>query len=428
MKSKTLALSLLLVLLVARRTLADPILRNGDIIALCGDSTTEQQEYSVFVESYLLAARPANDLRVVQFGWAGETVPMFLPRIGSDVLPFHPTLATLFYGMYDGRPPMTPQSSQAFSDGLKASIETLKAARVRTVLVASPGVVDINTYTRRPAADAATYNQTLAALAEIAQSTAKQSNCPFVDVHTLMMDLMTQAKAKYGPKFAFGGNDGIHTSRAGHIVIAYALLKALGCNGDLGTITLDLASGHNQATGGHRILSAENSTVHIESRRIPFCFFGEPTAANSERSMIDLIPFNQQLNRLTLKVINAGPGKLRVTWSGGAEGGANPQSKDFSSDDLSNGINLAAEFPNGPFNDAFARIEKAVRAQQEYETPLVKTLLHSIPVDKQVIPEESATLDHVAAGAIAHDKALFDAAVAEAAKPVEHTIKIEPVP
>jgi hypothetical protein len=130
--------------------------------------------------------------------------------------------------------------------------------------------------------------------------------------------------------------------------------------------------------------------------------------------MIDLIPFNQQLNRLTLKVINAGPGKLRVTWSGGAEGGANPQSKDFSSDDLSNGINLAAEFPNGPFNDAFARIEKAVRAQQEYETPLVKTLLHSIPVDKQVIPEESATLDHVAAGAIA--------------KPVEHTIKIEPVP
>ena len=144
--------------------------------------------------------------------------------------------------------------------------------------------------------------------------------------------------------------------------------------------------------------------------------------------MIDLIPFNQQLNRLTLKVINAGPGKLRVTWSGGAEGGANPQSKDFSSDDLSNGINLAAEFPNGPFNDAFARIEKAVRAQQEYETPLVKTLLHSIPVDKQVIPEESATLDHVAAGAIAHDKALFDAAVAEAAKPVEHTIKIEPVP
>jgi lysophospholipase L1-like esterase len=425
------AFSSLLVLFITCPSLADPILKNGDIIALCGDSTTEQKEYSVFVESYLLAARPANNLRVIQLGWSGETVPTFLTRIGSEVLPFRPTIATVFYGMVDARTAITPQSGQTFGDALKASITALKAGGIRTVLLASPAAVDSTTYTRRIAPDAAAYNQNLAELGDVAQSTAKQNNCLFLDVHADMMDFMAQAKAKYGPRFAFNSADGMRPTRAAHLVVAYALLKALGCNGDLGTITLDLAAGRNQAIGGHRILSAENSSVRIESRRIPFCFFGDNTAA-SERSMIDLVPFNQDLNRLTLKVINAGPGKLRVTWSGGAgpdaNPQANPQTKDFTSDDLSKGINLAAEFPDGPFTDAITRIEKAVRAQQEYETPLVKTLLHSIPVDKQVVPEESATLDRVADGALAHDKALFEAAVAEAAKPVQHTIKIEPVP
>lgn len=419
------AMPLIFVLLLGPAVLAAPILKNGDVIALCGDSLTEQREYSVFIESYLLAAKPARDLRIVQIGWAGELPPVFPARIASDVLPFHPTIATLFYGN-DGRyPSITPLIQQTFGDAIKSSIDTLKAGGVRTVILASPAAVDPTTFQKRLAGDATVFNQSLANLAEITQSIAKQSNTPFINLHSLMMDLMAQSKAKYGPRFAFGGPDGIHPGGAGQIVIAYAFLKALGCDGDLGTITLDLASGHNEASGGHRILSAADGKVQIQSGRIPFCFFGDNTAS-SERSMIDLLPFNEQLNRLTLKVINAGPGRLRVTWGGA--GDANQQAKDFSSDDLVKGINLAAEFPGNPFSSAFDGIEKAVRAQQEYESPLVKTLLHSIPVDKQILPEESATLDRLAAGALAHDKALFDAAAAAAAKPVEHSIKIEPVP
>jgi len=412
-------------LILALPAFANPILKNGDVIALCGDSLTEQREYSVFIESYLLAAKPARDLRIVQLGWATELPPAFPARIASDVLPFHPTIAALFFGN-DGRySSITPQIQQTFSDMLKSSIEQLKAGGVRTILLASPSAVDPATFQKRLAGDANVFNQSLANLSDITQSIARQSDVPFINLHSLMMDLMAQSKAKYGPRFAFGGPDGIHPGRAGQLVIAYAFLKALGCDGDLGTITLDLASGHNQATGGHRILSAADGKVQIQSGRIPFCFFGDNTAS-SERSMIDLLPFNQELNRLTLKVVNAGPGNLRITW--GAAGDANQQAKDFSSDDLIKGINLAAEFPDNPFSAAFGRIETAVRAQQEYETPLVKALLHSIPVDKQIIPEESTTLDRLAAGGLAHDKALFDTAAAEAAKPVEHWIKIEPVP
>jgi len=417
---KTFLTAFLLLLIFACSTLADPVLKDGDVLAICGDSITEQKQYSVFIETYLLAAKPVNNLRIVQVGWSGERAPAFLARIGSDVLPFHPTVATTFYGMNDGQyGPMTPQIGQTFGDALKASIDALKAGGVRTVVVGSPGAVDTTTYAR-PGGSSTVYNQTLAALTDITQSDAKQTDAPFADVHSLMMDMMAKAKAKYGEKFAFAGPDGIHPGAAGHLVIAYAFLKGLGCDGDLGTITLDLTSGQNQATGGHRIVSAQNGVVEIESSRIPFCFLGDGASATSERSMVGLLPFNQDLNRLILKVSNAGKGTLRVTWGS--------QAKEFSSDDLAAGINLAAEFPDGPLSDAFTRIENAVRAQQAYETPLIKVLMHSIPGDKKVIPDDAAELDKVVADAIAHDKALFDTAAAAAAQPVHHTIKIEPVP
>jgi lysophospholipase L1-like esterase len=405
---------------VAGSALAEPVLRDGDVLAICGDSITEQRQYSVFIETYLLAAKPVKDLRIVQIGWSGERAPGFLARVDSDVLPFHPTVATTFYGMNDGGyGSMSPAIGQTFETALKSSIDALKSGGVRAVVVGSPGAVDTATF-NRPGVNATVYNQTLAALTDISRSVARQTDSPFTDVHGLMMEVMAKAKAKYGDKFAFAGPDGIHPGAAGHLAIAYAFLKGLGCDGDLGTITLDLTSGHNEATGGHRIISAQNGSVEIESSRIPFCFLGDGASANSERSIVDFLPFNQQLNRLTLKVNNAGKGRVRVTWGS--------QAKEFSSDDLAAGINLAAEFPDGPLVEPFTRIEKAVRAQQDYETPLIKILMHSIPVDKKIIPEDATELDKVVADAMAHDKTLFDASAAEAAKPVHHTIKIEPVP
>jgi lysophospholipase L1-like esterase len=420
MKSRTAVISLFLIVALAGSALADPVLRDGDVLAICGDSITEQREYSVFIETYLLAAKPVNNLRIFQAGWGGEKVPGFLARIGSDVLPFHPTVATTFYGMNDGLyGPMSPQVGDTFQSALKNTVDALKAGGVRAVVVGSPGAVDTTTFAR-PTTTSAVYNKTLAALTDISQSVAKQSDSPFADVHSLMMDEMAKAKAKFGDNFAFAGPDGIHPGAAGHLVIAYAFLKGLGCDGDLGTLTLDLASGHNETTGGHRILSAQNGEIQIESTRIPFCFLGDGASAMSERSMVDLLPFNQDLNRLTLKVNNAGKGRLRVTWGS--------DSKEFSADDLATGINLAAEFPYGPFNEAFSRIEKAVRDQQAYETVMIKTLMHSIPNYKKIVPADAAEFDKIETDAMDQDKSLFDAAAAAATQPVHHTIKIEPVP
>jgi hypothetical protein len=234
MKLKLVALFSILLFPLARCASAGPSLRDGDVLAICGDSITEQRLYSVDIETYLLAAKPAENLRIVQIGWSGESAPGFLARIGSDVLPFHPTIATTFYGMNDGRyGPMNPTIGQTYGDSLRSALDALRAGGVRTIIVGSPGAVDTTTYTnaKRPGGDATVYNQTLADLTDIAKSVALKTHNPFVDVHALMLEQMALAKQKYGINFPFAGGDGIHPLRAGHLVIAYAFLRALGCPG-----------------------------------------------------------------------------------------------------------------------------------------------------------------------------------------------------
>ncbi len=275
--------------------------------------------------------------------------------------------------------------------------------------------MDADTFQKNPQA-AVMYNKTLAELRDIAREVAVAEGVRFADVYDPMMDVMTKAKAKYGPAYALAGGDGVHPGPNGHLVMAYAFLKALGCDGDVGTITLDVAAGKADATAGHKILSATSSTVEIESTRYPFCFSGDPKEPSSTRGPIEFLPFNEELNRLRFVVKNADDdAHYKVTWGAA--------SKTFTGAQLAKGINLAAEFLDSPFAESFAKVDHAVREQQNYETPLTKVMLHDLPTFRAVAPEETGAL---AVKIIAKDKTLFDTAAA-AVTPVRHTLKIEKV-
>jgi lysophospholipase L1-like esterase len=394
-------------------------LKDSDFLAICGDSITEQKLYSVYIEDYLLMCRPRPNLRAMQFGWGGEVVGGFLGRM-SNVLRFPITAATTCYGMNDGGyAALTPERAAKYREGTRAIVDTFKKSGVRFIVVGSPGVVDSKTFKPgEPDADKV-YNKTLAELRDIARDVAKEHGVAFADVHGIMLDAMTKAKAKYGEDYPVAGNDGVHPGPNGHLVMAYAFLKALGCDGDIGTITLDLAASKADATDGHKIVSAKDGVVEVESTRYPFCFFGDPKSPDATLGMIEFIPFNKDLNRLQLVVKNPGADKLKVTWGG--------ESKDYSAAQLVEGINLAADFAaKNPFTDPFKKVEETIRAQQNFETPLIKNLLHNLPGYLQMLPEQKESIDKLAQGGIDKAKALNDAAVA-AVVAVKHTIKIEKI-
>src|SRR5256885_17172513 len=91
----------------------EPLVRSGDVVAIAGDSITEQKQYSVFIEDYLLMCKPQTDLRAMQFGWGGETSWGFLGKMPTQALKFDMTVATTPYGMNaPGYSPMDPGNTK----------------------------------------------------------------------------------------------------------------------------------------------------------------------------------------------------------------------------------------------------------------------------------------------------------------------------
>ena len=403
---------------LSRLALAAPSsdsLHSEDLVAICGDSITEQRQYSVYLEDYFLMCQPALKLNVTQYGWGGETATAFLARARNDVISFKPTVATTCYGMNDGGyAASTPARLQKYRESLTGIAKALKEGGVRFIVLGSPGVVDTETYKKM--GDPVVYNQTLADLSGIAKEVAAEQNTGFADVHSIMMDAMIKAKAKYGASYPLS-NDGVHPNPNGHLVMAYAFLKALGCDGNIGTITVDLKNQKAEATAGHRINSISNGAVEVESTRYPFCFSGNETNLADSRSMVEFIPFNRDLNRYLLVVKNAPTERLKVTWG--------KQSKVFAAADLAKGINLSAEFLDNPFCAPFQAAHYINREKQVFETTAVKVLLHSIPEWKKAVPDESEFLDRCSQKLISKCS-LMRAKSKAAVAPVKHVITIEP--
>lgn len=382
-------------------------LQEGDRIAIIGDSITEQKLYSAFIEDYLLMCKPELKLQTMQFGWGGETAGGFASRLANDMVPYKPTVATTCYGMNDGGyVALTPETLKNYTDSMDRIVTEMKKAGVRFIVVGSPGAVDTTTFNilkTKPEV----YNKTLAELSKAAHDVAKKHGAVFADVYTPMMDVMAKAKAKFGNDYPIA-KDGVHPGPNGHLIMAYAFLKALGCDGNIGEFTVNLKDGHATASDGHKILSAAKGTIEVESRRYPFCFLSEDLIKITE-----FFPFNKDLNRLTLKVTGAAGDKLKVTWGG--------ESKVFTAKDLKAGINLAAEFTRNPFVENFKKTEEAILAQQNFETPMIKSLYH-----KKVAEGEADKAEKERAEARTKQQELA-AAAAKTVVPVKHTIQIEPV-
>jgi hypothetical protein len=342
------------------------LLKKGDRLAICGDSITEQKMYSRVMETYLTVCVPELGVTVRQFGWGGETAPGFLKRMTNDCLRFKPTIATTCYGMNDhGYRPYEPSIGQRYRDSQSAIVDAFKTHDARVVL-GSPGCVGLRK--DWDAASVESKNLNLCTLRNIDIEIAQKAGVTFADVFWPMLTAGYTAQQKYAPDYAIAGKDGVHPGWAGSFVMAYAFLKTFGLDGEIGTITIDLDSKKATASKGHEVLAAKDGGWQIKSTRYPFCAAGEASSDNAIRSGMALVPFNQELNRLTLVARNGSAATYKVTWG--------EETKTYSAQQLAKGVNLAEDFVTNPFSAAFAKVDAAVAAKQEYETRQIKVMFH----------------------------------------------------
>ena len=145
-----------------------------------------------------------------------------------------------------------------------------------------------------------------------------------------------------------------------------------------------------------------------------------PTSPSGTRSILPFVPFNDDLNRLMLVVNDLSVPQAEVTWG--------ESSKVFTREQLSDGINLAAEFLDNPFSEPFDKVLKAVAAKQNFETPMIKDLITRFRTYDRMLPGDEdvqAAVGIIRRRLFAKDDALHQEARATVV-PVRHEIEIVP--
>jgi len=197
-----------------------------------------------------------------------------------------------------------------------------------------------------------------------------------------------------------------------HLTLAFTCLKALGCDGAIGSIDLDLAAGAATSDPGQKILSVQKGIVTIESSRYPFCFAGDATAPAT---------FNDDLNRYMLVSKGISTQRAKVTWG--------DQSCEFSARDLATGVNLAVAFVgHTPFDAQFAKVSSAVWNRQKDDAFFNDAYFNWAVMLKHMAGSQgAAAADKLGVSILDHDRIASEAAAALVV-PIKHILKVEAIP
>ena len=180
-------------------------------------------------------------------------------------------------------------------------------------------------------------------------------------------------------------------------------------------------NGKGSASNAHEVVASSAGMIELSSTRYPFCFSGDEKSSSGTRSILPFLPFNAELNRMTLVVKNLSTKQANVSWG--------ETTKLFSRADLEKGINLANEFINNPFSQPFAAIDAAVVAKQNFETVMIKQQISGYPALLKAFKSDGEMVAHLTAMRPLlwkRQRQLADE-VRAAFKPVRHRLVVSPV-
>ncbi len=307
------------------------VLKKNDRIVFFGDSITEQHLYTNYVETYLATRYPELDLTFFNAGWGGDTAPGGLARLERDVMAMKPTVVTLCYGMNDGAyMPPSDDIRNRYVTGMRALVARLKEANVRVVLL-TPGMVDESV---NPGLKAVQYNQSgLRVLADEVLKLAATEQLPVCDIHRLMNEVDGKGKAS-DSRFCMIP-DSVHPDPAGHLVMAFGLLQALGVPPRQQFVEVDALAGKTSSSEGivARAKRQRDGTVKLGLKldRIPF--FVEAAA----RKVLPFFDFQQTYNSLSIRASGLMASRVWIRMG-------NSSILSFQRDDLATGINLFSQW------------------------------------------------------------------------------------
>jgi lysophospholipase L1-like esterase len=311
---------------------ADLMLQDGDRMVFLGDSITAQRIYTRYVINHFTLAYPDLNLTFHEAGVSGDTTVGAIKRVDQDVVALNPDVVSICLGMNDGGYiEFNGELYETYLGGMAVLLSYLQSADDKApskVVLLTPGAVDPE-HRRWESQNLAVYNDVLARYAEGLKAMAARRGVPIYDIHALMMDVIQRGRAQ-DPQFTIIP-DGVHPNAAGHALMAYGLIKALGSRFPVSRLEIHAQTGAviaDKCTVTN--LRVSNRQVRFTRRDAALPTYLDPEAL----AVLPYAPVLGELHQYWLKVTGLPSGEWRLTVNGGEVGA-------FSSDALARGVNLA---------------------------------------------------------------------------------------
>ncbi len=320
----------------------------GDRIAFVGNSITEAGYYESYVWLYYMLHFPGRRINIYNCGIGGDRAKNILARLDADVLAKKPTTVCMTFGMNDS----------GYFEFLAANADSTAKERVRECKLYFDSIAHkLKNYTaaKKIMITSSLYDETMKnpknyfpkkseamnAIVAFQQKTAQDNHWGFVDFFHPMTEITLQ-KQRTDSTFTLTGPDRIHPGNAGHFVMAWLFLKQQGLAGKpIAEIVIDAAAKKIQRSENCQLsaLSVVPGDVRVNylAGSLPFPQDSIPRMWDNPQRQADalqVIPFNEEMNREMLTVHGLGIGNFLVTIDG------EPIGK-WTGAQLSAGINLA---------------------------------------------------------------------------------------
>jgi lysophospholipase L1-like esterase len=314
-------------------------LKDGDTVVFYGDSITEQNYYTQWVELYTATRFPRMHVRFVTSGVGGDTVAggwggTIDERLARDVFPYKPSVVTIMLGMNDGHyGGPDDKVTAAYIQGYGHLLDALhdRAPQARLTLIGPSAFDDVT----RPVGFPGGYNQVMQHFSALDRDMATARGATYVDLNAPVVDALRRAYAA-DPMVARGLiPDRVHPEPIIHWVMAAALLKGWNAPAIVSAVTIDAAK--------MRVVSASNATVDnpkTKGRGLEWSALENALPLPFDRGnetfsrLMAISDIQQALNDEHLTVAGLKPGQYALAIDGKAVG-------TFSDTDLAAGINLA---------------------------------------------------------------------------------------
>jgi lysophospholipase L1-like esterase len=316
-------------------------LGNAETIVFYGDSITQQNLYSAYLETFLLSRFPQKRLTVFNFGWSGDTAPGGARRFQRDVPAVKPTLVFVNFGMNDGGyKAFDEETYRYYMEGQRALADAIRAAGAREVLFTTSPVDETQRH------DLSAYNDTLSRMADGILELARQRQLPAIDLFHPMLEVQRRAKEQEAAFTMIP--DAIHPDPVGHLVMAYIAMRAIDAPREVGQLTVD---GTTVTARGVTIRNVTRSDDLLEfDLALPFLPFYVPSDA---RRALELVPLREELNRFTLQGTTRRSQPLALSIDGRLAG-------TFTPEQLARGVDLGS-VERAPWTEAGRRLWEAAQ-------------------------------------------------------------------